>query len=297
MQKRKDGGVEAPISLGGLFNDSDDSGGDEQTSVHEIQTLTIGGMQLRINQTGFHIANANKVWPGTFVLADFLLQNRERYLVGDLFLELGSATGALAILLRKQQQPVITSDIDDGGEAEKNIKYNFELNGEDPESCNHIAHTWGKGFFADCNAAFPQKQKLFSSHCSIVDQCTHSQHSSSDIVASRLRFVVASDILLYVSAYDQLVETLCELISTSGEISSPGGQEFLMSWNRRMKGSQLFFDKMSDAGFHCYHHGKCIYSFFRQDALEADAYYQQILADCQKATRDDVGKYFREARK
>jgi hypothetical protein len=37
--------------------------------------------------------------------------------------------------------------------------------------------------------------------------------------------------------------------------------EFLMSWNRRIAESAIFFDFMNDAGFQCEHKGKCVYSF------------------------------------
>ena len=37
--------------------------------------------------------------------------------------------------------------------------------------------------------------------------------------------------------------------------------EFLMSWNRRIAESSIFFDLMIQAGFSCEHKGKCVYSF------------------------------------
>ena len=37
--------------------------------------------------------------------------------------------------------------------------------------------------------------------------------------------------------------------------------EFLMSWNRRIAESSIFFDLMIQAGFLCEHKGKCVYSF------------------------------------
>jgi hypothetical protein len=106
--RRKDGGVTAPIFLGGLFPDSDASDNEEGADFEnqaENQVITIGDMQLTIRQYGYHQANANQVWPGTFVLADFLLAEKGRYSVGEApLLELGSATGALAIYLRKLDQ-------------------------------------------------------------------------------------------------------------------------------------------------------------------------------------------------
>ena len=38
-------------------------------------------------------------------------------------------------------------------------------------------------------------------------------------------------------------------------------REFLMSWNRRLPESKIFFDLMYTRGFECIHHGECIYSF------------------------------------
>lgn len=101
-QHRKDGGVEPPIDLGGLFPDSDDEKGDceddEFVSRGETQLLTIGALQLQIRQFSWHQANANQVWPGTFILADFLDDMKDRYNASCI--ELGAATGALAIYLR-----------------------------------------------------------------------------------------------------------------------------------------------------------------------------------------------------
>lgn len=104
-QTRKDGGVEPPIDLGGLFPDSDDEKDatgedDEFVSRGETQLLAIGSRQLQIRQFSWHQANANQVWPGTFILADFLDDMKERYNASCI--ELGAATGALAIYLRLQ---------------------------------------------------------------------------------------------------------------------------------------------------------------------------------------------------
>lgn len=81
------------------------------------------------------------------------------------------------------------------------------------------------------------------------------------------------------SAYRDLVQTIVLLFDN-------GVEEFLMSWNRRIAESALFFDYMADAGnyllkavhvlpvkcvhnliyaagFRVVHHGKCLYSFYR----------------------------------
>ena len=45
------------------------------------------------------------------------------------------------------------------------------------------------------------------------------------------------------------------------ESSSHWPAEFVMSWNRRIAESAIFFDLMLKAGFSCEHKGKCVYSF------------------------------------
>ena len=51
---------------------------------------------------------------------------------------------------------------------------------------------------------------------------------------------------------------------TGGEHKGPP-VEFLMSWNRRIAESAIFFDLMAKAGFLCEHKGKCVYSFTVRD--------------------------------
>jgi hypothetical protein len=52
---------------------------------------------------------------------------------------------------------------------------------------------------------------------------------------------------------------------TGGEHRGPP-VEFLMSWNRRIAESAIFFDLMAKAGFLCEHKGKCVYSFTVRDS-------------------------------
>jgi hypothetical protein len=85
-QRRKDGGVDAPVSLVGLFKDDDDDDDDVNSSsgrqfeqVYEEQSLTIADTTLIIRQYCWHAANANKVWPGTFVLAEFINEHIDMY--------------------------------------------------------------------------------------------------------------------------------------------------------------------------------------------------------------------------
>ncbi len=81
-----------------------------------------------MRQFSWHCANANKVWPGTFVLSEYIDSRIDFFRCGQV-LELGAATGALSMFFTRRGVRVVTSDIDDGGDVEANIKYNFELNG------------------------------------------------------------------------------------------------------------------------------------------------------------------------
>lgn len=109
---------QAPVSLTGLFGgeDSDeeqDNGAcDQQEKDHfenesEVKVMDFCGIPLKIRQMAWHKANANQVWPGTFTLLDHIFRvsqdeaAKQRYLDG-LCLELGSATGALAIAMEKK---------------------------------------------------------------------------------------------------------------------------------------------------------------------------------------------------
>ena len=167
------------------------------------------------------------------------------YTDGGKILELGSATGFLAIFIAMKilkasssssssSSSIVTSDIDDGGIVEHNIKYNFQLNNID--SVVHIQHTWGSGWSNSLNE---------NTNC-----CD----------ASSFKYIVASDILLYVKVYKELVLTLTELFN-GGTI-----EKFIMSWKRRIAESKIFFDLMSEAGFVCERPSHCngtIYIFTR----------------------------------
>ena len=55
---------------------------------------------LLIRETAFHPHNANFVWPGNNLIAEYLMQHSRSLLEGKRILELGSATGVLTVLLR-----------------------------------------------------------------------------------------------------------------------------------------------------------------------------------------------------
>lgn len=168
----------APVSLGGLFgpgsdSDAEDGGGGGFANEASESTVTLAGLQMRVRETPFHPLNANAVWPGAHVLAEWLREAAPSRLAGRRCLELGSATGALALFaVRALGLDVTTSDVDDG-EVEEAIACNFRLNGALPPP--HVAHTWGT----------PLPPGL-----------------------GRFDVVFASDILLYTKSYPALVDTL-----------------------------------------------------------------------------------------
>mmetsp|Transcript_13280 Transcript_13280/g.19923 ORF Transcript_13280/g.19923 Transcript_13280/m.19923 type:complete len:147 (+) Transcript_13280:217-657(+) len=94
----------------------------------------------------------------------------------------------------------------------------------------HIPHTWG----TDWHESFRSALRRYSKDSSNVDA-----------MQFRCRIIFASDILLYVSAYESLVATLLVLFTQCQ------AQQFVMAWNRRIAASQQFFELMRQAGFHC----------------------------------------------
>jgi hypothetical protein len=148
--------MNGPMSLGDLFggHDNDDADGENGNSDttpsnrdnefkqnYELQNITILDKTIKIRQFSWHQTNANQVWPGTFRLAEYIINNSNKYSPdydesnqSSTFkiLELGAATGALSIYLKLSSTrfDMITSDIDDGGEVFENLCFNYKLNGK-----------------------------------------------------------------------------------------------------------------------------------------------------------------------
>lgn len=278
----KDNQIDAPMTLVGLFPDESDDENemsnddvlpiDKLESCYEIQSVVIGDKTLQIRQYDFHSHNANRVWPGTFNLADYLLQideitNSFLHKWGNI-LELGTATGLLAIRLcsvssvhdndrKGESNPekvrisyccdrIVTSDVDDEhGEVAKNLMFNYELNSISSNAPLHIPHTWGTGWMESVAKRIPKTCTFDIKNAPWKNICILGQFDT----------IIASDILLYVSAYAALVQTLVELFEQNNDAV------FVMSWNRRMKESSEFFDRMVEAGFDWEHQGKCVYRF------------------------------------
>ena len=267
------GGVDLPITLKGLFDESDSSCGEEENGCkseeeeENVQMMELGGFVLQIEQSSFHPFNANGVWPAAFILANYIKAHdnslRKSNESSTKVLEIGSATGALAIALSKMGFEVTTSDYADD-EIEGRIARNFERNGL--EIPLHIPHTWGSGWWVPSSEESSEEQ---SSEQKDID------NSPPSIVD----FVVASDILIYVKSYPQLVQTFVEIFRGPQESLTSSNNSFmsswhppsclLMGWKRKIADASLFFDMMKDQGFSIIERERGIYQcYFRQHPPE-----------------------------
>ncbi|KAF8402658.1 hypothetical protein HHK36_010747 [Tetracentron sinense] len=157
--------------------------------------------------------------------------------------EVNCGTGALAIFLRKSfGVDITTSDFDDQ-EIEENIAHNCRVNGIMP-ILPHIRHSWGD--------TLPTTDPNWD-------------------------LVIASDILLYVKQYPNLIKTLSFLLKSyklNDNKAVPGRQDnqtgtddmlprpaFLMSWRRRIgkEDEAQFFNGCENAGFAVQHVGSRVY--------------------------------------
>ncbi|CAA2979735.1 Hypothetical predicted protein [Olea europaea subsp. europaea] len=235
----------ALFSPSSLFAGSDGNSSEEENTEtnpkFEERRHQFPGMELLVREFSFHQLNANLLWPGTFAFVEWLVQHRS-WIGGRRTIELGSGTGALAIFLHKSfQLDITTSDYDDA-EIEENIAHNCQINGVTPV-LPHIKHTWGD--------AFP-----------ISDPCWD--------------LIIASDILLYVKQYGNLINTLSFLLKSykpkaSEAVSGKNDEQndacllprpaFLMSWRRRIgkEDESLFFTGCEEAGLEVHHLGSRVY--------------------------------------
>ncbi|KAK8947032.1 hypothetical protein KSP39_PZI007046 [Platanthera zijinensis] len=233
---------------------------------------------LTIREFSFHQFNANLLWPGTFAFCEWLSQNRS-LLEGQNILELGRrkiaqcehmaesasenmrkgkvhvegevtvkcsprpsdtlicGTGALAIFIRKYLGvDITTSDFDDK-EVEENIVHNCKAN--EVKLLPHVRHTWGE--------PFPVSDPNWD-------------------------LIIASDILLYVKQYPNLIKTLSFLLKSykqtnasslayyAGESLELCQPVFLMSWRRRIGGEEAhFFSGCEHDGLSVKHIGSRVY--------------------------------------
>ncbi|GAB4851751.1 hypothetical protein Ancab_031153 [Ancistrocladus abbreviatus] len=239
----------ALFSPSSLFAGSDGNSSHEETKAENQQNYVersheFPGMELLIREFSFHQLNANLLWPGTFTFVEWLVQHKS-WIQGRRVIELGSGTGALAIYMRKSLQlDVTTSDYDDR-EIEDNIAYNCRINGVVP-ALPHIKHSWGD--------VFPESNPDWD-------------------------LVIASDILLYVKQYPNLIKTISFLLksykkrkqqssadamsphSVTGESLGLPCPAFLMSWRRRIgkEDESVFFNGCEDNGLEVRHLGSRVY--------------------------------------
>ncbi|EYU26664.1 hypothetical protein MIMGU_mgv1a012473mg [Erythranthe guttata] len=244
----------ALFSPSSLFADPDGSSSEEETiETHDNfveRKHQFPGTELLIREFSFHQLNANLLWPGTFAFAEWLVQHRSQ-IEGRRVLELGSGTGALAIFLAKSfQLDITTSDYDDV-EIEENIAHNCRINGV-TSLLPHIRHSWGD--------VFPISDPDWD-------------------------LIIASDILLYVKQYGNLIKSLSFLLKSykpkaSKEVACTTGHHdqfplirptFLMSWRRRIgkEDESIFFSGCKEAGLEVVHIGSRVYSIsLRGDTCE-----------------------------
>ncbi|PON51161.1 Lysine methyltransferase [Parasponia andersonii] len=240
----------ALFSPSSLFSEEDDvsSPGEEKEEKETQQGYVerkheFPGMELIIQEFSFHQLNANLLWPGTFAFAKWLVEHKS-WIEGRRCFELGSGTGALAIFLRKSfNLDITTSDYSDQ-EIEDNIAHNCRTNVITPV-LPHIKHKWGDSF---------------------------------PIADPDWDLVIASDILLYVKQYPNLIKTLSFLLKSykskddslvpqttkeqnGGACTALPRPAFLMSWRRRIgkEDESLFFSGCEDAGLDVKHIGSRVY--------------------------------------
>ncbi|XP_043698404.1 protein-lysine methyltransferase METTL21C isoform X1 [Telopea speciosissima] len=239
----------ALFSPSSLFAGDDDSTPEEETvgtrQSYEERSHEFPGMELLIREFSFHQLNANLLWPGTFAFAEWLLQHCS-WLKGRRIIELGSSgTGALAIFLGKSfGVDITTSDFDDE-EVEENIAHNCSVNGITPV-LPHIRHTWGD--------TFPKAEPDWD-------------------------LVIASDILLYVKQYPNLIKSLSFLLKSYKPKDEKAGIDlalpqpaFLMSWKRRIgkEDEELFFTGCENAGLAAEHVGSRVYCISPRKTSQVD---------------------------
>lgn len=102
---------------------------EEFHQIYEENNYELAGQKLKIREFTFHRLNANQVWPGNQIFAEYLLENLG-YLKEQKVLELGSASGILSIFLKKHNIDITASDCPDE-EIFENIVYNAKINGID----------------------------------------------------------------------------------------------------------------------------------------------------------------------
>lgn len=182
-----------------------DSDSETYTRQEEIVTVEFQDNSIKIREFDFHPWNANKVWPGNHHFVKWISENLHLF-ENKRILELGAGTGALAIYLSLYLNLTITTSDYDDSDIPENISYNCSLN--NIPSLSFIPHNWG--------SAISDQLKEFD-------------------------VILASDILIYVAQYDNLISSL--------KTFTQNGAVFYLSNRRRIDTEELFLKKCQEAGF------------------------------------------------
>ncbi|KAF7142907.1 hypothetical protein RHSIM_Rhsim05G0214800 [Rhododendron simsii] len=199
--------------------------------------------ELLIREFSFHELNANLLWPGTFSFAEWLVQQRS-WVEGRRTIELGRHVHFHSFFLCHGYKLDVLFVYYDDQEIAENIAHNCRANGISPV-LPHVKHSWGD--------AFPSAVPNWD-------------------------LVIASDILLYVKQYANLIKTLSFLLKSFKPKASEADSKmiseqnedkclglpypaFLMSWRRRIgkEDESLFFNGCENAGLEVQHLGSRVY--------------------------------------
>ena len=233
-------GNDVPLSLNSLFYRSDDSDCDSIdknfNNLYSSRSITLGDKDFIVREYSWDENNANRIWPCTYLLADYIKKNEILY-QNRSWIEFGSGTGVLALFISSLNWSISgnTTDFDDGidDNIAKNIKHNFDTN--NISSICHLRHSWGNEFI-------PTMMNVLNMNSN-----------------NQIEIIFASDILIYAKQYQNLVQSLSHLFDKYGT------KTFLMAWNRpKFTNVEDFFTLMKDASFIVNKPSKNIYSFTKE---------------------------------
>eukprot|EP01116_Phalansterium_solitarium_P008800 TRINITY_DN22769_c0_g1_i1.p1 TRINITY_DN22769_c0_g1~~TRINITY_DN22769_c0_g1_i1.p1 ORF type:complete len:543 (-),score=131.01 TRINITY_DN22769_c0_g1_i1:202-1656(-) len=187
--------------------------------VFEVKTYDIEGVSVQVREFAFSVTNSGTVWKSSFPLCKYIMQHEAQFR-GKRIIELGSGTGIVSIFLKKQGFDITSSDIADD-EVTENIQHNYRLNGVEVP---HVPHLWGTDFPPELN--------------------------NFDVV-------IASDIILYVNHYDELLVTLKQLM-----MKHPDQSLCVMTYKRKASNQNGFFALLNQQGFEHEVVGSKIWKFY-----------------------------------
>lgn len=222
---------QTPLGIKFLFYDSSSEAEEEVGDIWDQEgALTdftlLPGRIVRIREFTFHTHNANFIWKGNELFAQWVIDNKNK-LVDKRILELASATGILSIFMKQEGLDITSSDYDDPI-IQENIEFNMELNQIEKGSVQYIPYNWGSQF--------------------------DESYGAFDVV-------IANDIIIYEASYPLLASSIVMLsnllMKTKGTIL-----HFYLGNTRRVKTNLSLFDIMKQHNFECEKVGSSIYDFY-----------------------------------